>query len=383
MELLCSQWNERDQWSTPLPDFDGVRTLVTVFAGADADRCAPGLAAVAAAYPTSIVVGCSTAGEIFGELVFDDTVTVAVTRFAEARVQVACVQVPDVHTSKSAGVALARELGEADPELAAIFVLSDGLAVNGSSLVAGLVEGSRPEVAVTGGLAGDGDSFGSTWVLVDGEPRKGWVTAVGLSGPGLSVRHGSQGGWDPFGPERRITRSEGNVLHELDGQPALDLYKTYLGERADELPGAALLFPLAVRSPEGDDRRLVRTVLAVDEVTQTMTFAGDLPEGSLAQLMRANFDRLVDGASDAARATNCGDLGDGPTLALAISCVGRRLVLKGRTEDELEAALAGLPEATELIGFYSYGEISPYASGNCDLQNQTMTVTTIRESAAA
>jgi hypothetical protein len=231
---------------------------------------------------------------------------------------------------------------------------------------------------VTGGLAGDGSSFKRTWVLVDGRPTEHAVVAVGFYGDAVHVHHGSQGGWDIFGPERRVTRSEGSVLYELDGHPALELYKQYLGERADGLPATALLFPLALRATATDAKTLVRTVLAVDEATQSMTFAGDVPQGSLAQLMRANFDRLVEGASEAAR--SAGGYAATDSLAIAVSCVGRRLVLGERTEEEVEATCSALPSGAKQVGFYSYGEISPYAAGErSDLHNQTMTVTTIWE----
>ncbi len=235
------------------------------------------------------------------------------------------------------------------------------------------------KVVVTGGLAGDGDRFKRTWVLDGGQPKSGIVSALGLYGDRVRLGHGSKGGWEKFGPERVVTKSEGNVLHQLDGKPALALYKEYLGDRASGLPATALLFPLAVRKDAADEKSLVRTVLAVDEATQSMTFAGDIPEGSLAQLMKANFDRLIGGASDAAlMAKTTGTTAD-TTLVLAISCVGRRLVLGGRIEEELEATLDVLPPGSKQVGFYSYGELSPYATGRCDLHNQTMTLTAITE----
>jgi hypothetical protein len=218
-------------------------------------------------------------------------------------------------------------------------------------------------------------------VLGQRGPESGLVSAVGLYGEKLRVGHGSRGGWDIFGPTRRITRSKGSVLFELDGHPALQLYKQYLGDRASGLPATALLFPLAMRASATDDKMLVRTVLSVDEAMQSMTFAGDMPTGNLVQLMRANFERLIDGASSAALNTvaTSGNSQASDVLAIAISCVGRRLILGERTEEEIEAALNGLPKGTRQVGFYSYGEISPYASGHCDLHNQTMTLTTIAE----
>jgi len=263
-----------------------------------------------------------------------------------------------------------------------VLVLSDGLNVNGSELVKGLNDTLGGDVVVTGGLAGDGTDFKRTWVIKDRTPIGGYVTAIGFYGDHVKLGHGSKGGWDKFGPERLVTQSKGNVLYELDGRPALQLYKEYLGNRAAGLPATGLLFPLAIRTSTSDSKVLVRTILAVDEAAQSMTFAGDIPEGVLAQLMRANFDRLVQGASEAATlAVNKQDdaATPSPTLSIAISCVGRRLVLGERTEEEIEATLDILPKGSSQVGFYSYGEISPYASGACDLHNQTMTLTTISE----
>lgn len=378
VEVCTAQWRPSRGWSAPLPGWNGPGTLVVAFGAAElADRPGP-LAELRATYPDAHFVGCSTAGEIFADTVIDDSLTVAVVRFAHTRLRVVSAPVADVSDSYHVGLSLAKRLVGEDPELAGIFVLSDGLAVNGSSLVAGLSAGAGPDVIITGGLAGDGERFGRTWVLTDGEPRSGSVTAVGLGGGRLYIGHGSQGGWSLLGPKRRVTRSDGNVVYELDGQPALELYKKYLGDRAAGLPATALLFPLAVWTPDAEDRQVVRTILAVDEDTQSLTFAGDVPQGSIGQLMRASLDRLVEGAEQAAVAAAGGP--GGAELTVAISCVGRRLILAGRAEDELEAVVSGSDPGAQLVGFYSYGEIAPVVANTCDLLNQTMTITTFAES---
>jgi hypothetical protein len=378
VELLTAQWRPSTGWSAPLPDWDGPNTLVLAFGAVElADRDGP-LADLRAAYPNACITGCSTAGEIFGDTVVDDSLTVAVARFAHTRLSGISLPVRNIADSYDAGLTAATHLTRQDPDITAIFVLSEGLTVNGSSLVAGLSAGIGPDVVVTGGLAGDGERFGRTWVLADGEPRSGHVTAIGLGGKRLHVGHGSEGGWDLLGPKRRVTRSVANVVSELDGQPALELYKKYLGGRAAGLPATALLFPLAIWTPQAEDRQVVRTILAVDEDSQSLTFAGDVPRGSVAQLMRANLDRLVDGAERAAVAAAGGP--DGPQLAIAISCVGRRLIFTDRVEDELEAVVTGSDKAADLVGFYSYGEIAPVVANTCDLLNQTMTITTFAES---
>jgi hypothetical protein len=364
-------------WSVPtFPALDSPRTLVLVFGGSGFLEDATAIAELTKAYPQSVVVGCSSSGEIHGPHIADASLSVAVVKFEKATVRVAEAAVTSGISSAEPGEALARSL--AAPDLRAIFVLSDGLSVNGTELLRGIHRTIAPNVVVTGGLAGDGSRFKQTWVLVGGKPTPGWVVGVGLYGDSVGVSHGSRGGWDVFGPERVVTRSEGNVLYELDGEPALALYKTYLGDRAAGLPATALLFPLALRSSADANNTLVRTILAVDEVKQSMTFAGDVPQESVVQLMRANFDRLVDGASQASHAADQPSTGD--TLSIAISCVGRRLVLGERAEEEVEAAFEAVPAGGMQVGFYSYGEISPFAPGQCGvLHNQTMTLTRLWE----
>jgi hypothetical protein len=372
MELACFRYVE-GAWSERFPALDSERTLVFAFAGAAYRDRPEVLAELAGAFPSSTLIGCSTSGEIDQTHIRDESITVAVAKFARTRVRMTSAKLGD---SRDAGCALADSLFA--PDLRAVLVLSDGLRVNGSELVGGL--GSRlPErVVVTGGLAGDGDRFGNTWVLVDGKPESHAVVAVGLYGDAVRVSHGSKGGWDTFGPERVVTRSKGNVLYELDGRPALALYKEYLGERAAGLPGSALLFPLSLRSSPDDANSVVRTVLGVDEAAQSMVFAGDLPTGSYAKLMRANYDRLILGAQGAAESAMGAMAGASPSLSIAISCVGRRLVLGERSEEETEATLEMMPPGTQQVGFYSYGEISPQG-GRCDLHNQTMTLTLLGE----
>ena len=363
-------------WSVAtLPPLDSERTLVIMFGAPDLD---PGpIHEIARAYPSSHIVGCSTAGEILGTALYDDSLSVGIVQFEHTRVATAIAPVGSADESYATGEALAQQLY--DPQLRGILVLSDGALVNGSELVRGLNAALPTSVVVTGGLAGDGTRMERTWVVKDGAPQGGFVSAVGLYGERVRIGHGSKGGWDIFGPERLVTRSEGNILYELDERPALQLYKEYLGDRASGLPSAAFFFPLALRADSSDQKSIVRTILALDEENQSMTFAGDIPQGYLVQLMRANFDRLVDGAADAAAMTQERQQQTAPVLSIAVSCVGRRLVLGEGSEEELEATLDGLPEGTQQIGFYSYGEISPYGIGHCDLHNQTMTLTTISE----
>ena len=377
MDVRLLGWEPLGGWSAPLPgELDGPSTLVLAFGSPPQELAAACLAELAGALPQAQLAGCSTAGEILDRRVAEGGMSVAVVRFAHTALGRAEVRVGAPADSRRAGRDLAKAL--ATSELRGLLVFSDGLGVNGTELLNGVKEVLPARVVVTGGLAGDGDRFAATWVVTQGRPTAGVVSAIGLYGDRVRVGHGSRGGWDRFGVERQVTRSDGNVLYELDGEPALTLYKRYLGDRAAGLPATALLFPLALCANDGGTG-LVRTVLAVDEANQSMTFAGDVPQGSRVQLMRANFDRLVEGAATAGRLAHPAQHPGGGCLAIAISCVGRRLVLGERTEEEVEAVLDSLPAGSSLVGFYSYGEISPSATGGCELHNQTMTLTTLVE----
>lgn len=380
MEVHTLGFDQKTRWSVShRPKIDSSRTLIVLFGSSSLLDDAGPIEELLHDYPDSLAIGCSTAGEILGTQIYDESVSAALVRLNHTDIRMASAPVQSADDSFAAGQQIARQLNDA--RLRGIFVLSDGLLVNGSELVRGLNSQVSSSVVVTGGLAGDGDRFRRTWVLHGRRPQAGFVTAVGFYGDHIRIGHGSKGGWDRFGPERQVTKSKGNVLYELDGRPALELYKGYLGERAAGLPATGLLFPLALRANVSDPKSLVRTILAVNEREQSLTFAGDIQEGTLAQLMKANFDRLVQGASEAATSTKLSANGCSSTLAVAISCVGRRLVLGERTEEETEATLDVLPPGTQQIGFYSYGEISPYATGTCDLHNQTMTLTTLGEAA--
>jgi hypothetical protein len=379
-------FHPRTGWNCALPtELNGPQTLVLVFAGAAAAQaghpCSAALRELTQAFSGSVLAGCSSAGEIQTDRVHDEGLTAVVAQFQHSLLAHAQTAIAGAQDSQAAGQRLAAQLTGTWPQesLRAVLVLSDGLQINGSALVEGLTAALPAGVVITGGLAGDGDRFQNTWVLDGAQPRRQHVLAIGFYGERLRVGHGCNGGWADFGPERAITKAAGNVLYELDGRPALDLYTHYLGDRASGLPGAALLFPLAVRS-EGSGAAVVRTVLSIDEQNRSMTFAGDIPHGGVARLMRSSTERLIESAGRAAvQAFSLPDSGLS-SLAVTVSCVGRRLMLGERTDEEIEAVLEQAPADCSQVGFYSYGEIAPAQHGRpSQLHNQTLTVTVFSE----
>ena len=378
MLITTNRYDAGSGWEKPLSgELDSDRTLLLLFGPSDMAPLETALADLRRTFANSIWMGCSSAGEIEGRTLGDDTLAIAVARFEHTALRLACCAISESGDSFGVGKSVAAAL--AAPDLKGVFVLSDGLSANGSELARGLSEILPAQVLVAGGLAGDGSRFQHTWTLVDRRPAGRQVTAVGFYGDRLGIACASRGGWDVLGPERRVTKSVANVLYQLDGQPALALYRKYLGERASGLPATGLLFPLSIRNHSEQDELTVRTILSVNESENSITFAGDIPQGALVRLMRANLERLIDGAAGAAERVDLSGYGGGALLAVAISCVGRRLVLGQRTEEEIDAVLDGLPPETALVGYYSYGELSPLASGRCDLKNQTMTLTLLWE----
>lgn len=351
--------------------------LVVIFGSTDLMKEVKNYDEIKNKYPNAIFAGCSTAGEIIDTMVNDDTLVATAIEFESSNLVSKCVSI----SSSDESYFKAKELVDALPKdgLKHVFVLSDGLRVNGSELVKGFRENLPDHIKVTGGLAGDGANFKETFVIgSENTSKENIITAIGFYGENLEISYGSLGGWDSFGIERLVTKSKNNVLFELDRQPALQLYKSFLGEHAAGLPASGLLFPLNLRT-ESDDTPVVRTILAVDEQTQSLTFAGDIPEGSYVRLMKANFDRLIKGAEGAAEKT-ISESKSSPDLAILISCVGRKLVLKQMIEEEVESVKEVLGKNTKMCGFYSYGEISPFSkNAKCELHNQTMTITTFKE----
>lgn len=369
-------------WSAPFPELDSLDTLILVFCDPEFLSNPKPIRELKLKYPQSKIIGCSTAGTVSGTEILDNNITIAIIKFEKTRIKSIKQSINSPEQSYQAGIKIIEKLKGND--LHSIFILSDGLNINGSELANCLNEKLDKKIIITGGLAADGSDFKKTWTIYGDEIESNQIIAIGLYGEYLQVGHGCQGGWGVFGAESKITRSTNNILYELDGQPALALYKQYLGEMAQNLPATGLLFPLAIWPKKTPKFKVVRTILSIDEKEQSLTFAGDMPIGYSAQLMRSKIDDLIASAADASMSAlpllhKEGIASENPFLSIAISCVGRRLILGERTEEETESILENLPSHTKQVGFYSYGELSPQGVRYCELHNQTMTLTTIYE----
>jgi hypothetical protein len=367
------QWTVTYDW-----DFSNSRLtsaqLVLVFAGIDIIPNSNHYEKLHAVYPNAQIVLVSTSGEIQGNEMFENTASATAIYFENTPMRISSKENIGGRDAEQIGIEITNELLADD--LKHVLLFSEGGHMNGDHLIAGISKHLPKHIVVTGGMAGDSARFAKTMVGLNGNLSENLVVAIGLYGNNIEVGYGSNDGWDLFGPLRLVTKAEENVLYDLDDTNALEIYKKYLGERANELPGAALLFPLCILKPDGT--RLVRTILSINEEKQSMLFAGNVPVGSKVQFMIANFDRVIESASVAALKSRIHE-NENPDLTLMVSCVGRKLVMQNRTEEEIEAVVETYNEESTFCGFYSNGEICPSTDGVNSLHNQTMTITTFKE----
>lgn len=379
MKIEQLVWTNNKNWENITETIDRNRVqLVLVFGDFNLLNNTQRFFELQKIYPNAHILTVSSAGNIHDVYIEDQSIISTALLFEhQTHIEVQRFNTKNGTGSYYAGECIAKNLTKEG--LKHILVFCDGLLVNGSTLVKGILNSLPSQVPITGGLAGDARLFKKTSVGIDAPPREGEIVAIGFYSEHLTFGFGSYGGWVLFGPERLITRSEENILYEIDDKPALDLYKLYLGEDSDKLPGSALIYPLGIRK-NAQSPLLVRSITSFNEENKSIIFAGDVPQGYFAQLMHANFERLIDGASVAAAKCLEKDVNEKPALAILTNCVGRRVALGQRAEEELESVREIFGTQTAIIGFYSYGEIAPTLVGtSSELHNQTMTITTITE----
>jgi hypothetical protein len=368
--------NSKGEWTTgsAKPGGQDAGLALVFWSDTDQDTVTVALESLKAHCPQAIIVGCSTGGIVSGRALLENAMSATLVSFEKTRLASVAARLQDHGDT----FALCRHLAANLPSdgLAHVFVLSDGLLVNGCALASGLAEFLPAGVGITGGLAADGERFQLTSIVHGMEVLFGGVVCVGFYGEGLKIGQGTRGGWLPFGPERLITESHDNVLLELDGESALELYERYLGKHAKNLPASGHLFPLYLREA-GSSNWMVRSIVGLDRKRHALIFGGLMPRGATVRLMRGNMDSVLDGAQEAAKLAR---LDDGDALAILVSCVGRKMLLKQFVEEEIDTVARILGPRTTLTGFYSYGEIACGEAGEaCGLHNQTMMITVLQE----
>ncbi|MCD4779581.1 MAG: FIST C-terminal domain-containing protein [Candidatus Omnitrophica bacterium] len=377
MKLEQIRWKNNDNgWEIVQSEIDNLQNvqLVMVFGDPNLVQVEERYQELKSRYPQAHIAGGSTAGNILGTTITDEDIVATAVFFEKSQIKVLSADIDNPNDLQSTAANLVQQLKGED--FKHVLVLSDGIHFNGSELAKGM--NTQEDAPVTGGLMGDKGQFKETYVFADSAAKPKRIVLIGFYGKDLFTGYGCFAGWGEFGVDRIITKSAGNIVYEIDGQPALKLYKKYLGEFAEQLPASGLRFPLSIRRHE-KDYTLIRTLLCVDEEKQSLTFAGDVPEGSITLLMKGNIDDLISSAGIAAKEAK--HVSDKRGLAIVISCVGRKQLMDQMTDEELETVQNTLGGNTWMTGFYSYGELAPYNKEfmHCNLHNQTLTLTTLYE----
>ena len=337
------------------------------------------------AAPEAIIVGSSAAGEISSSATtFESVVAMAIASdqmkfFAGRGTGVG-------KDSFAAGAQAAKNALElAGSEKLKLFVMiADGLNGNGAAIVRGAQSVLGENFPIMGGSAGDDYLFKKTYQYYNDEVVSDIVIGIGISGDfsfGFGVRHG----WEPVGLPQTVTKSEGAILKELNGQPALKIYEDYFGKDAQELikePIArmAYTYPLGM-SVEGSDELLIRDPVIANEKGE-ITCAAEIPEGTQVRLMIGDRGRAIKAAQEAAQ-TAMGSLeGHAPKLIMVFNCMARNKLLGVHCNEENQMVQSVVGKDVPMVGFYTYGEQGPLLGKKGTptyFHNETMTMLVIGE----
>lgn len=321
------------------------------------------LAGVRSIIKDTLIVGASTAGEITSDGALGRQ-SVAIMLFTSDTIRFYTGIGPDLTTdARAAGKAAADSVKQqAGDSLKLVIMFPDILAGNGADIVRGVADSLGSHFPIVGGASGDDFRFEKTYQYFNGEVKSRSVVCLGLAGDfkfAIGVKHG----WIPIGNPYTVTKSEGSVLHELDGKPAVSIYEEYFGEeeakqlRSDTLAKLAVTYPLGMNIP-GSDEMLIRDPLTVD-ANGSITCAAEVPEGSHIQLMIGNREEAVQAAKYAADSARAQLGGAKPQAIIIFNCVARRKLFGESASDEIHAMHETLGADVPLIGFYTYGEQAP------------------------
>jgi len=245
-----------------------------------------------------------------------------------------------------------------------LLVLPNGMGGDGVKVIEGLHSALGPNIEIVGGYLGDDERFESTFQYHDGKVYKDAIPGLLFSGQGFRTGVGVRSGFASIGNRFYCTQAKGNVVGQFDEERALDVYKEFLGEElSKKLPGVCLEYPFGLIdekvSIRGKEYFQLRCGLSVDHERGTISLAASIPEGSPITLTTASRGDIINGARLAAEQAQESLAGAKPQAVLMFSCVGRKLVLGRRTQEEVSAVRSVLGEDVPLLGFYTYGEIGP------------------------
>lgn len=316
-------------------------------------------------FPNLQLVGCTTDGEMTSSGGYtEDAITL--TLFCSDKIQIRAGFGANAGTEPKAAAKAAIEMArnglEPDPSLA--IVLPDGLTSSAYKVLEGFSEYLGDDVPVVGGMSADRvasskDTY-STYQFYGNQVLTDSVPVLLFGGP-LIYSLGVESGWSPIGEKMKVTHADGNVLHKLEGKPAFDLYVHYLGDVMKENMAGIGSYPLAVYE-SGLDKYYLRVAKAADPDSGSITFLGEIPEGTEVQITQAIRDEVIDGVNRSVENAVKNFPGDEPGLVMMFSCTGRKIALGTKTKEEVGRVQSGLKTDLPMTGFYTFGEIGPVSN---------------------
>ncbi len=336
--------------------------LIIVFASVQYDQ-EKMLSGVRSVSKETLLVGSSTAGEITTAGPAKRH-SVAVMAIKSSDIQFSAAVGENIAADpRVAGQKVAAEVRKlAGDKLKAFIMLPDVLVGNGADTVRGVLDSLGEHFPVVGGASGDDFKFVKTYQYLNDKVYSGAVVGLGLAGSfkmGIGVKHG----WIPISTPMKVTKSSGSVLHELNGQPAINIYKNYFGEeeaqqlQKETLAKLAITYPLGI-VVTGSEEMLIRDPISVDE-HGSITCAAEIPEGSSIQLMIGSYMKAIEVAQIAAENAVAQLEGAAPKAVIIFNCIARNKLFGERAGDEISAIQTAVGTDTPLIGFYTYGEQAP------------------------
>ncbi len=318
--------------------------------------------------------GCSGEGTIGGNDADESNYSVVVMAISSGELRWRNGLARGLSTdSRAAGQLISQSVSsDLGADAVGLFVFPDGTTVNFDEFFAGL-EGDLPSdrfLPIWGGGAGDNLALVQTYQYCDDEIASDGVAYALLSGetqPASTIGIG----YLPIGGERKVTRSQGNVIYEIDGKSAVEVLQEYLPDSAlaEDWRRYAHSCVLCLRAPSylEDEEYVVRTILSLDATDGSATVQTEVPEGTSVWMTSKDQEKFTAGLDRMAEQIKKGLGGNQPKLVLHFDCVSRgKLMFRDQEKMRLLRQLrqAVDPEAP-WAGFYTFGEIGPVDKHNC------------------
>lgn len=320
-------------------------------------------------WPDLQLIGCSTYGELSSVQGFsDDSIVLTLFSGGNNAVRAASINVDSDDIEHSCRVSLSSAMEDVGQTPKFCFLLTDVLSNSKSESIVESLSSLLSDTMIFGGAAGDGFFLKEAKTICN-KTVSNSSAAYLLLYDDLDFSIGVESGAESVLKTGVVTGADGETVYEIDHKPALQFYSE--GFSKPMLPNGE--FPLSVYDEQGRYLYARTCIGQYDEVTGSVIFLGKIPVGSKIGLSAISRDAMLDGVDKAiSNAIDQFPQHKEPKLAVLASCAARRNLFGTSVSDEFKVLTAKLPSTTQVIGFYTYGEICPqYHNNKALFHNQT------------